>query len=109
MKLVFWFAGMHLLLGVILLVIEATHGINDQDASFAVAILFSGLNFPTIWALRSWSEAPSIGGVLMAGMVQWVALGVVVTASYRAIARAMRPPVKPLATANKHEQEGDRP
>jgi hypothetical protein len=40
--------GAHVLLGLSLLVIEATHGINDQDASFAVALVFHYLNLPSV-------------------------------------------------------------
>ncbi|MBI5396266.1 MAG: hypothetical protein HZA91_13300 [Verrucomicrobia bacterium] len=86
-KLALALVGAHLLLGAILMVIKATHGINDQDASFAVALLFHYLNFPSVWGLRSVAGAdPGIIAVLLAGIVQWAALAAVVVGGYRAIA-----------------------
>ncbi|MFA5189488.1 MAG: hypothetical protein WC740_02120 [Verrucomicrobiia bacterium] len=86
MKLAFLLVGAHLLLGATLLVIEATHGINDQDASFAVALLFHYLNLPSVWLLRFIGAAPGVIAVLLAGIVQWAALAAVVVGGYRAIA-----------------------
>lgn len=70
--------GGHLVLGVILLVIDATHGINDQDASFAVALLFYYLNLPSIWLLESMGSEPKIAVVIAVGFVQWVGLGLAI-------------------------------
>lgn len=80
--------GGHLVLGATLLAIEATHGINDQDASFAVAIAFHYLNLPTIWLLRLGdSGPPPIAVVLAMGIVQWTGIALVTGAALH-IARA---------------------
>jgi hypothetical protein len=71
--------GGHLVLGLALLSIEAIHGINDQDASFAVALLFHYLNLPTIWMLRSIGGSPGIGMVVVVGTVQWISLALVIS------------------------------
>ena len=78
--------GFHVTLGVGLLAVEATHGINDRDASFALALLFSLLNRPTFWALRVFGVAPSVVAVLCAGILQWAVIGVAVGGLFRAIA-----------------------
>ncbi len=79
--------GAHLLLGVILMVIVAVHGIDDQDASFAVAVLFYYLNFPSVWLLRSLGGDAGIGAVLLAGIVQWAAVAALATGGCRAVRR----------------------
>ena len=86
LKLAGWLVGAHLLLGGALLVIEATHGINDQDASFVVALLFHYLNFPTVWLLRWMGIVPGIMAVLLVGTVQWITLAALIGGGYRAIA-----------------------
>lgn len=68
----------HLLLGFLLLLINALHGINDQDVSFAIAMLFHYANYPTVWMLRLFGVNPSIGATLAAGIMQWGVIGVVV-------------------------------
>lgn len=88
------FLAAHLLLGGGLLVIGAVHGINDQDASFAVAMLFRALNFPVILALRFIGADPTIPAVLLAGMAQWAALGLMAGAAWHAMTRGTKPPLE---------------
>lgn len=68
-------AGFHLVLGVGLLAVQAIHGINDRDASFALALLFHVVNYPTVWTLRLSGVDPTVPAVFAAGFVQWIALG----------------------------------
>lgn len=89
-KLALFFVGGHLLLGLILLSIEATHGINDQDASFAIALLFHYLNAPTVWLLRSLGGTPAIILVLLVGIVQWVGLALAIGAVHHAFTSRFR-------------------
>jgi hypothetical protein len=88
-RLALVFIGAHLLLGMILLAIEATHGINDQDASFAVALLFHGLNYPVVWLLRCVGIAPGMIVVLLAGIAQWALAAMVVAGGYRLLTGGM--------------------
>ena len=81
------FVGVHLLLGVLLLVINVLHGINDQDISFAIALLFHAANLPTIWVLRFLGVNPSIVVTLVAGVVQWGVIGAGVGAVVRSLRR----------------------
>lgn len=90
-KVTLCFLAFHLLLGGALLGVEAVHGINDQDASFALAMLFRLLNHPTVLALRLVGADPTIPSVLLAGMVQWAALGLAAGAAWRAVTRGARP------------------
>jgi hypothetical protein len=85
LKLALLLVGAHLVLGAILLVIEAVHGINDQDVSFAVAMLFYYVNLPAVWLLRSAGATPGVGVVLIAGIVQWTVLAIVLAVGYRAL------------------------
>ena len=80
--------GVHLLLAVLLLVINATHGINDQDISFAIAMLFHTANYPTVWVLRLFGVNPSIGAILVVGVVQWGVIGAGVGAVIRSLRRS---------------------
>lgn len=79
------FVGAHLVLGAVLLCVEAAHGINDQDASFAMALLFHWLNAPTVWLLVALGVAPRIGLVVLVGAVQWALVACVVAAMVLAI------------------------
>lgn len=74
----------HLVLGGALLLVEATHGVNDQDPSFALALLFHGLNYPTVRLLRLCGAEPAIATVLLAGIVPWAVLGAALAAAWRA-------------------------
>ena len=71
--------GVHLFLGAVLLSIEAIHGINDQDPSFVVALLFHYLNLPTIWFLDWMGVRPGIAMVMVVGTVQWAVLAVMIS------------------------------
>jgi len=82
--------GGHLVLGVLLLAMDATHGINDQDASFAVALLFYYLNLPSIWLLESMGREPKITVVLAVGLGQWVGLGLAIGVLLRIVVSAFR-------------------
>jgi hypothetical protein len=77
-KLVLYLVAAHVLLGTTLVVIEAIHGINDQDASFAVALLFYYLNWPAYWLLGLKGGAPGILMVLLVGIVQWTGVAFVI-------------------------------
>ena len=90
LRLTLFFVGGHLLLGLILLGIEAAHGINDQGASFAVAILFHDLNLPAVWVLQSLGVTPEIILVLLAGTVQWAIIGWATAALYQAFRSGFR-------------------
>ena len=103
-KLVLILVGLHVLLGLCLLVVEAIHGINDQDASFALALAFHYLNLPSVWLLRSISDPPAIILVLLVGVGQWAALASVIAvvfhtsrSTWRAIAGRMAGFARPSA------------
>lgn len=79
------FVGVHLLLGILLLVINVLHGINDQNISFAIAMLFHTANYPTVCMLRLFGVNSSIGATLMVGVVQWCVIGAGVGAVVRSL------------------------
>ena len=81
------FVGVHLLLGVLLLVINVLHGINDQDISFAIAMLFHAANYPTVCVLRLFGVNSSIVVTLVAGVVQWGVIGAGVGVVVRSLRR----------------------
>jgi hypothetical protein len=92
LKLALFLVCGHLLLGVILMGIAATHGINDQDASFAVAMLFRCLNLPTVWALGTAGGAieSRIVLILFVGIVQWIGVSFVIAAIFHAFISGFR-------------------
>lgn len=89
-RLVLVLVGVHLLLGLVLLVIQATHGINDQDASFAVAMVFYCLNLPTFWLLRHMGGRPGVAVVVVAGVVQWAGLALLIGVICHAVRSGIR-------------------
>jgi hypothetical protein len=92
LRLALFLVGGHLLLGMILLGIAATHGINDQDASFAAAMLFRYLNLPAVWVLRSTRGTieSQIVLILVVGIVQWAGLAFVIAAICHALRSTFR-------------------
>ena len=67
--------AIHLLLGVIVLIIDAVHGINDQDVSYAVALLFYYLNWLAVQGLNRMGIELTIIHMLLAGLVFWIGVG----------------------------------
>jgi len=76
LKYVMVLVGGHLLLGIVLLVTEATHGLSDMDASFLITLLVYYLNRPTIWLLDSMGMDFSWTTIVLAGILQWSILAV---------------------------------
>ena len=70
--------GGHLLFGATLLVIDAVHGINDQDFSFALWLLFYYLNYSTVWLLKCMSIELSIVLMILLGLPQWILLSFII-------------------------------
>jgi hypothetical protein len=66
--------GCHLLFGISLAIVEATHGIDDQDASFLLAVVFYQLNRPAAWLLTLFGLPTSTFPVILVGVLQWSAL-----------------------------------
>ena len=70
--------GGHLLFGAVLLVVDAVHGINDQDFSFAMSLLFYYANFSGWWLLNLMGAELDIVLLILAGLPQWIVLSVIV-------------------------------
>ena len=73
--------AIHLLLGTVLLIIDAVHGVNDQDFSFAVALLFYYLNWPAAQGLHWMGVELTIMRLMLAGLPIWFGLGGVLWAA----------------------------
>lgn len=67
--------AIHLLLGVIVLIIDAVHGINDQDFSYSVALLFSWMNWLAVQGLNRMGIELTIIRMMLAGIVLWMGVG----------------------------------
>ena len=74
LKYVLFLVGGHLVLGLILLVTEATHGLSDMDASFLIVLLFSFLNQPSFWLLDFLRVDFSWIAIVLVGILQWTVL-----------------------------------
>ena len=78
LKVALVLVGGHLLFGAVLLVVDAIHGINDEDFSFALALLFYYLNFSGWWLLKCMGAELNVVLLILAGLPQWIALSVIV-------------------------------
>ncbi len=58
-------------LGVSLLLTEAIHGINDQDASYALALLVYFVNMPSVWLFKWTGVSANVLSVVVVGLFQW--------------------------------------
>ncbi|MCF7955331.1 MAG: hypothetical protein K9M75_05980 [Phycisphaerae bacterium] len=65
----------HLLFGAVLLIIDAVHGINDQDFSFALMLLFYYLNYSGVLLLKYMGVTINILPLMLAGLIQWFVIG----------------------------------
>ena len=68
----------HLLFGWVLLIIDLVHGINDQDFSFALWLLFYYLNYSGVWLLRSIGVQVTLVRMILAGLPQWICLSPII-------------------------------
>ena len=57
LKLALFLVGVHLVIRLACITTEVIHGVNDQDASFALVMLVYCMNLPTVWLLN-WLGAP---------------------------------------------------
>jgi len=70
--------GGHLLFGALLLVVDAAHGINDQDFSFALLMLFYYLNYSAVYLLKHMGIDFSVALTILMALPQWILLSVLV-------------------------------
>ncbi|MCK5173843.1 MAG: hypothetical protein KAR47_10660 [Planctomycetes bacterium] len=83
LKCVLFFVGGHLLYGGLLLVIDSVHGVNDQDFSFVVWMLFYFVNYSGVLLLGFMGVEPSFGLLVLAGLPQWICLSVIIAVAIR--------------------------
>ena len=82
LKFAKFLVGGHLLLGLALIVTEATHGINDQDPSFALALLVHYMNLPSVWLLN-WLGVPNgVIPIVLTGVLQWAIIAFAMAAAF---------------------------
>ena len=78
LKVALVLVGGHLLFGAVLLVVDAVHGINDENFSFVLALLFYYLNFSGWWLLKYMGAELNVVLLILAGLPQWILLSVIV-------------------------------
>ena len=78
LKVALVLVGGHLLFGALLLVVDAAYGINDENFSFVLALLFYYLNFSGWWLLKYIGVELNVVLLILAGLPQWIVLSVVV-------------------------------
>lgn len=69
--------GAHLLFGALLLVVDAVHGINDQDFSYALLLLFYYLNYSAVYLLKHMGIEFSVAITILMALPQWILLSVI--------------------------------
>ena len=67
----------HLSFGVLMLVVDVVHGINDQDFSFALSLLFYYANYSGVVLLDYMNADCNILTIILAGLGQWIVIGAV--------------------------------
>jgi len=78
LKVALVLVGGHLLFGFTLLVIDKVHGINDQDFSFALSLLYYYLNYSAVWLIRCIKAETSISLLILMAMPQWIFLSFII-------------------------------
>lgn len=73
--------GGHLLFASLMFLIEALHGVNDQNFSFALALIFYYLNYGTQMVLERMGIETSLMLLFLGGLVQWSALSAAIGAA----------------------------
>lgn len=81
-RLALLLVGAHVLLGLILIATEDSQGINDQKASFALALVVYYLNLPTVWLLNFLHLPTGVIPVVVAGILQWTILAFAIATAY---------------------------
>jgi hypothetical protein len=94
LKVALVLVGGHLLFGAVLLVVDAVYGINDENFSFVLVLLFSYLNFSGWWLLKFMGAEFNVVLMILAGLPQWIALSGIVggVVSLVRIKKAALPP-----------------
>ena len=70
--------AMHVLLGAVVLTVDAVHGINDQDVSYAIALLFYYFNWLAVQGLERLGIELTIVRMILAGLVPWIGTGILI-------------------------------
>ncbi len=74
LKVALVMVGGHLLFGAALLVI----GVNDQNFSFALSLLYYYVNYPAVWLHNLMGPTTNLGLVILLGLPQWIILSFIV-------------------------------
>jgi hypothetical protein len=80
-----YLVGAHFLLVLGFMITEAIHGINDQDASFSLALLVYNVDRPAVWLLKSLGVPFGGMTLLLAGSLQWVIVSFALGAAYHGV------------------------
>jgi hypothetical protein len=85
LKVVLVIVGGYVTLGTALILVDAIHGINDQDPSFVLWLLVLFMNKPTVWVLDALDVSIRPTPVVLAGIVQWAVIGCAVAAVWNSL------------------------
>ena len=70
--------GGHLLFAAVLLIIDTVHGVNDQDFSFVLWLLYYYLNYSAVWLLKCMEIELSFMSIVLMGLPLWILLSLIV-------------------------------
>ena len=84
-KIAITILAIHILLGITLLIFDATIGINDQGPSFAFSMLYYYANYSAVWLLNSLDIKLSLILVIFAAIPQWLVLAAIISCISRLI------------------------
>ena len=90
LKFILFFVGIHLLLGVTLIITEAIHGINDQDPSYALALFVYYANIPSVWLLNTLGVTIGSVSIVLTGCIQWTVVALIIAGVYYGVKSIFR-------------------
>ncbi|MCP4643566.1 MAG: hypothetical protein GY851_24170 [bacterium] len=81
-KFALYLVGAHLLFSGGLIIVDAVHGVNDQDPSFALLLLVYYMNLPSVWVLKSFGASLTPVPIVLVGTVQWALIAFTLAVLY---------------------------
>ena len=83
--------GTNLILGLSLLITEATHGISDQDVSMLLVLLVHYMNLPAVSLLHSFDTSPSTIVIVLGGLLQWSIISISIASIHHVLTQKRLP------------------
>ena len=77
--------GTNLFFGLSLLIAEATHGLNDQDAGMLLVLIVHYMNLPAVSMVKSFDTSPAMYIIVLTGLFQWSLISLALSSLYHVL------------------------